>query len=369
MDRENRAVATSFKTIIYKSQSFSYLANDKISKKDKKIRPSRSCVYNSKLTPPKKDTSYLISNNSKLISEGVSYIPVLDRLTCDYLVPEAHNVLRKTKSLSCFPTENKPVQDLQFESTMLSAILPNTVSYMDLTTFMKSPQHRIRRRGQTPSFEKALQLYINIPQRKYHGPFDLEEFYRRDQELIHKKDQLANHPPPKIKKLSNNYSQKLAKQAEMKSPQSVNSKKGINSPKRESSVTPKKQQSPKKRPTYRLSATTEVMANIKLLQHEINRIENENDMRKKDKEISKQKHYMSPQIKKRANKAQARREEEGPKANLETTPKKETPKPFYHKVPGYMSDVSAFISKQKKRERYDKLPDPKPSPIASPKKA
>lgn len=151
------------------------------------------------------DFSYLISNKSKEISDIVSYVNVLDRLTCDYLMPEAKREMRRSKSQGLIrPREEESDSDnFNFDSSLLKDIFPNSQSYENLNNFMQSPHFKCRIRGQTATFEKlASQI---SPQRKTKplrssSEIDLKEFFSRDQELRNSKESLGNPPPPDFHK-------------------------------------------------------------------------------------------------------------------------------------------------------------------------
>ncbi|OHT11212.1 hypothetical protein TRFO_01152 [Tritrichomonas foetus] len=171
-------------------------------KQTMKIKRAQSALFDLKKNrKPDPDLSFLISNNSRLISDIVSNIPVLDRLTCDQLVPEARTILQKSHTCHLFQLNpESKVEELNFPSSVLKEILPNTASYADLTKYMKSPQHRIRIRGQIPSFEKSL---LNLTLRKHKkskatsSTIDLTDFFRRDQELLDRRESFAVQKPEK----------------------------------------------------------------------------------------------------------------------------------------------------------------------------
>lgn len=156
--------------------------------------------------------SYLISDNSRDISDVVSYVPVLDRLTCEYLVPEAEKIMIKSKSMDLLHLVGNTVEKLEFDSSALSEMLPNTMSYADLSRFMSSPQYHVRIRGQTPSFEKILNEFKKSLKNSscVHAPIDLTDFFKRDAELIQLREEIANPSPPEIRLNASPRSQKLA---------------------------------------------------------------------------------------------------------------------------------------------------------------
>ncbi|KAK8889183.1 hypothetical protein M9Y10_033928 [Tritrichomonas musculus] len=309
---------------------------------------------------PINDESYLISNNSKILSNMVSNISVLDRLTCDYLIPEARKCLRRSKSFSDLGSDDH-IQELRFSSSILSEIFPNTISFSELMQYMMSPQHKVRIRGQIPSFEKIV-AQLNYSKKLHKNKsIDLTDFFKRDEELLEKKKRLANPKPPRVPKFTNESSKKIIKNAEKK--KELKEIKSSFSPvtpkatsKKFSKIEPNQSQTKSansySKSKFRLAQTAEQMANINKTRKEIAEFEEKNRKKEKLNDENRCINYLTPGTVEKAQRAEIRRKEKA----LETcnsviiTPKKEKKRKYSRKMPNYISEIASFISEQRIKE-------------------
>ena len=291
------------------------------------------------------------------ISSVVDYIPVLDRLTCDYVMPEAKKVLEETYCMK----NHQPTQT-HFESSLLSSSIPNLLAYNNIEKYMGSPQHQVRYRGCTPSFEKQLKLTRSrsVPRMSKEEIKEfMNDFLKRDNALNQQKQaepkplEIYSYISPKSegiairkrKQIKIDEKQKEAEKAEAELQETEKRQKKIVE-QRQATIRAKKmflnRSVSKPKPVQQgevESAKIEISMVVKQIRQtelDVQKIDNRDDYR----------HTIDARtlrLAKRAEKSRKKRNEEA--ALRREPPKKEKPQHLRHAIPSYLRDYSEFRQK------------------------
>ncbi|OHT15174.1 hypothetical protein TRFO_14348 [Tritrichomonas foetus] len=187
-----------------------------------------------------------------------------------------------------------------------------------------------------------------------HFPPPYTDFFKRDEELIAKKEKMANPPPPEIKLASSLRTVKIANNAEKKKSRIANI---IALQKAEQAASEKKTKiKPHTNSTYvhsrfNLAQTSEISTNIKMVRQQICEYKaNKTKCKEEDVENKKQFH-VSPKNKQLALKADMRHKQNSSKLENMETPKKNRSMKYSRKTPLYISEITNFVYSMKKCNR------------------
>lgn len=306
--------------------------------------------------------SSLISSNSLKMTECVDHIYVLDRLTCDYLMPEAEHVIKKSHSTVNLGGDVANWQPLNFRSSMLSDFLPNTLSYSDISKFMSSPVYQIRRRGSESTFDKQAELF-----RKRHQPqiksnksvIDLTAFFQRDQELLDKKQKIADTPPPKTQLNLTEASRRILSKMQSDEPDFTASLKSKTDPFPKRAVRSRyiptfektKEVPPKKR--YEIADRIELDIALKQFAQDVAEVEAA-EKRESAMEPGRQRLHVSARTRALAERAEERRrQKQRAQTQPEPEPEQEKTKSKQRKpgkMPGYLSLITEAMKTRELRD-------------------